>query len=1042
MIEYFVKHPTAANVLMFCIVILGITALPALNKETFPEIKTNKVKVTVPYPGASPAEVEEGICNLLEDATDGISFLDEQRCEARDNQGTLTLDMLEAGNIQQFVDDVNSAVDGITEFPDNAEEPVIEELGRTEPVVSVAISSNLTQPELKALAEDYRNRLLSVPEIPIVTVIGFSTHELSVLIDAETLSQYNLSIQEFANLIRAQSVDMPAGILEGRDRSYQIRFENERRSVSELADLIILDNSQGGQLRLGDFARIVDDFTDQEKRTELNGRPAAIIQISKNTTDDTLTIFNAVKTFVDRENLRLPDTTRLIITQDTASIVQDRLDLLLSNGWQGLVLAMLALLLFYYWRYTFWVVLGLPVSFIGGLVVMSVAGISINMISMVALLMAIGILMDDAIVISESIENEFRNGKSPMRAAVDGIRRVARGVFSSFTTSAILFGSLLFLKGDMGQIMGVLPIVLLSVLTISLVEAFLILPNHLQHSLLHKRKQKRSQWREDFESGFEKLRNRVGALGDLAIRYRYPVLGSAIALFIVSISLVLAGVVKFKSFPDLEGNILEARILMPQGTPFSRTESVVQQLLDSLNKVQQQLPDERHGDLVKNIQVSYSTNADAGEEGMHLATIGLDLLDAELRITSLNELRRLWMKETPVIRDALSIQFKEPAFGPAGQPISIRLQGEDLDRLSQASWELQYWLNSYSGVSNLMDDLRPGNPQFKVSLYPGALASGVDALQVSDQLRAAYQGMKVDDIYQGREAYEVNVKLDNQEERALTDLERLMVFSREGEAIPLAAIASIEEKRGYSRITRINHRRTVTITGDIDSEFANTGEVISDTENKFLPQLQEKYPELIISLKGEVANAAETNASVLNGFMVGILGVYLLLCLQFRNYREPLVVLINIPLALIGVIWGHLLMGLDITLPSMIGFVSLAGIVVNDSILLVEYVKYRSREGMGLHQAAGQAVRDRFRAIFLTSITTVAGMFPLLLETSLQAQVLVPLVASVVFGIIASTFLTLLVLPASYSILEDLGFTEDVGGDRETLSAAADRSHL
>lgn len=1036
MIEYFVRHPTAANVLMFCILILGITALPALNKETFPEVKTNKVRVTIPYPGASPAEVEEGICNLLEDATDGISFLDEQRCEARDNQGTLTLDMLEAGNIQQFVDDVNSAIDGITEFPDNAEEPVVEELGRTEPVVSVAISANLTQPELKALAEDYRNRLLSVPEIPIVTVTGFSTHELSVLVDADTLSQYKLSIEDIAGLVRAQSIDMPAGILEGQDRSYQVRVENERRSVSELADLIILDNAKGGQLRLGDFARIVDDFTDEEKRTEINGRPAAILQVSKNKTDDTLTIFRAVKAFVESENARLPDSTRLIITQDTASIVQDRLSLLLKNGWQGLLLATLALFLFYYWRYTFWVALGLPISFIGGLVVLSVAGISINMISMVALLMAIGILMDDAIVISESIENEYRNGKSPVQAAVDGIKKVARGVFSSFTTSAILFGSLLFLKGDMGQIMAVLPIVLLSVLTISLVEAFLILPNHLQHSLAHQREQKRADWREKFETGFTALRNKVGRLGDLAIQYRYLVLGAAIALFVVTISLFPAGVIKFKSFPDLEGNILEARILMPQGTPFVRTEAVVDELLTSLNKVQQQLPEEKHGKLVKNIQVSYSTNTDAGEEGMHLATIGLDLLDAELRNTSLNELRRLWMKETGVISDALSIQFKEPALGPAGQAISIRIQGENLERLSRASWELQHWLSGYRGVSNLMGDLRPGNPQFSISLYPGALASGVDARQVSEQLRAAYQGMKVDDIYQGREAYEVNVKLDSSAERALRDLEGIMIFSRDGKAIPLAAIAAIEEKREYSRITRINHRRTVTITGDIDSELANTSEVISDTRNNFLPRLQEKYPELIISLEGEVANAAETNASVLNGFMVGIVGVYLLLCLQFRNYREPFVVLINIPLALIGVVWGHLLMGLNITLPSMIGFVSLAGIVVNDSILLVEYVKYRSREGMGLHQAAGQAVRDRFRAIFLTSITTVAGMFPLLLETSLQAQVLVPLVASVVFGIIASTLLTLLVLPASYSILEDLGFVEDVGTEEKTLPAA------
>ena len=1024
MIRYFASHQTAANILMFVILLCGLLVLPTLNKETFPEIDTNQVKVTVVYLGASTNEVEEGICNRLEDATDVISFLEEQRCEARDNIGSLTLDMQEAGNIQKFLDDVNAAVDGITDFPDNAEEPVVEELGRTKPVVSVAINADLAQPELKALAEYYRDRLLVLPEIPIVTVSGFSTHQLSILIKPESLRQYQLSIEDIANRIKSQSMDMPAGTMDTDERSYQIRFLNERRTVDELADLIVLENDDGAQIRLGEMSRIVDDFTDEEMRTDLNGKPAATLKVSKNITDDTLTIFNAVKKFVDMENARLPESTRLVITQDTASIVQDRLSLLLKNGWQGLILATLSLLLFFSWRYTFWVALGLPISFIGDLVMMSLFGISISMISMVALLMAIGILLDDAIVISESIESEYRNGKSPLQASVDGIRKVARGVFSSFATSAILFGSLLFLKGDMGQIMSVLPVVLLSVLTISLIEAFLILPHHLKHSLELHHQQKRAGWRNGFELKFERLRAHVGNIGDMAVRFRYAVLGGAIALFIISFSLIPAGFVKFKAFPDLEGNILDARIIMPQGTPFTRTEEVVSILLDSLQKSLTQLPPENEGELVKNIQVSYSTNVDAGEEGPHLATISLDLLDAETRTNSLNDLRRLWLETTPTIADAISIQYKEPAFGPAGQAISIRLQGQDLPQLSNASWELQNWLMGYPGVSNVMDDLRPGKPQLSVKLYPGALNSGIDAQQLSQQLRSAYQGTKVSDIYHGREAYEINVMLDSDPQNALSDFESLAILSKQGEAVPLVAIAQINEVREFSRIMRINHQRTITLSGDIDSKITNTNAVINDTIKRFLPQLIKDYPGLVFSLEGEVKNSKETNLSVLSGFIAGIAGVYLLLSLTFRNYREPIVVLINIPLALIGVIWGHLLFGLDLTLPSMIGFVSLAGIVVNDSILLVEYVKIRSREGITLHDAVGKAVRDRFRAIFLTSVTTVAGMFPLLLETSLQAQVLVPLVVSVVFGMITSTFLTLMILPASYTIMEDMGFIE------------------
>jgi len=1024
MIRYFAAHPTAANILMTAIILLGLVALPTLNKETFPEIKMNKVKVSVPYPGASPTDVEEGICNRLEDATDGISFLKEQRCEARDNLGALTLDMQENGNIKQFVDDIKSAVDGITEFPDNAEEAIIEELGRTEAVVSVAINADLTQAELKSLAEYYRNQLLALADIPIVSVTGFSTHQLNVLIKPESLRQYKLSIQDIANLIKNQAIDLPAGTLKSTEQTYQIRFKNQRSTVHELADLVILNTENGGSLRLGDIATIQDNFSDEEMRTDLNGKPAAILKVSKNKSDDTLTVFNAVKQFVDKENARLPDTTRLVITQDSASIVQDRLNLLLKNGWQGLILATLALFLFFSWRYTLWVALGLPVSFIGGLVVMSLFGVSINMISMVALLMAIGILMDDAIVISESIEAEYRNGKAPFQAAVDGIKKVARGVLSSFTTSAILFGSLLFLKGGMGQVMGVLPVVLLSVLTISLIEAFLILPHHLKHSLEKHHQTTKPRWRLQFEYYFEKLRDKVGTLADIAIQYRYLVLGGALALLFITISFIPAGIVKFKSFPNIEGNILEAKILMPQGTPFSRTQSVVNQMLHSLDQARQSLPAESNGELIKNIKIAYSTNTDAGEEGEHLATISLDLLDAEKRNTSLNELRRRWSELNPAPPDALSIQFKEPSLGPAGQAISIRLQGDNLNHLSKASWELQNWLNGYPGVSNVMDDLRPGKPQFSLSLYPGSLTSGLDAQTISSQLRAAYQGIKVSDVFQGREAYEINVQLDSSTDSALDDFEKLVIFSKDGADVPLMAIADINETRGFSRIIRINHQRTVTISGDIDAEVGNTNEIIGDTRRHFLPALQKKYPTIYISLEGEVKNSRETNASVLSGFLLGIAGVYLLLCLQFGNYREPVVVMINIPLALIGVIWGHLIMGLDLTMPSMIGFVSLAGIVVNDSILLVEFVKLRCREGMQLHKAAGQAVRDRFRAIFLTSITTVAGMLPLLSETSLQAQVLVPLVASIVFGMLSSTILLLLVLPASYAILEDLGIAK------------------
>ncbi len=1025
MIRYFAQHPTAGNILMMAIIAIGLFSLTNLNKESFPLLDPSKVKVTIAYPGANPADVEDGICNRLEDATDGISFLKEQSCDARDNMAIFTLEMQEAGNIEAFYDDIKAAIDGISDFPEETEDANIEQLGRISLVANVAITSkNLTASELKALTEAYRSKLLANPKIPIVTVDGFSTHQLQVLIHSDTLLKYQLSVQDIANLITAQAVELPAGLLEAGETSYQIRFDNVRKSTAALADLVILNTPGGGEIKLGDIARIEEKFEKREQRIELNGSPAGLLIISKNTTDDTLKVFNAISHFVEQENKILPEGTLLTITQNKAAIVSDRLSLLMKNGWQGLILATLAMFLFFTWRYTFWVALGLPISFLGGLAVMVMFGITINMISMIALLMAIGILLDDAIVISESIAHEYKKGKSSLDAVIDGTHRVFTGVIASYLTSAFLFGSLLMMKGDMGQILGVLPVVLLSVLTISLIEAFLILPNHLKHSLQHAQKKQPHVLRQKFETGFNRLRESVGRFADKAIEFRYITVGTALAMLVFSIGLIATGTVKFKAFPSLEGNSVDARILLPQGTPLAETERVVDKLLKALDETLVTLNKNESEALVKNVKLSYGVHADAPENGSHLATISLDLLNTEKRNTKIQELTSLWQKNSGDLPSIISVQYREPKLGPAGRAIEIRLSGNNLDSLSLASWELQNWLRGYAGVSNLLDDLRPGKPEYTVRLKPGALAAGVDANSIAAQLRAAYQGIKIDDIYRQREAYEIIAKLDSKAGEQLHDFDNLIVFSKNGVAIPLSSVATVTEKRGFARIGRINHKRTVTIFGDVDPEIANTSEIISSTDKNFLQELQQRYPDIVFSLKGEVEKGGETKGSILSGFALGALGVFLLLSLIFRNYREPALVMLNIPLALIGAIWGHLIMGLDFTLPSMIGFVSLAGIVVNDSILLVVFIKQHVKEGMVLHDATRQAVRDRFRAIFLTSVTTVAGLTPLLFETSTQALILVPLVTSIVFGMLTSTLLIMLVLPSVYAIMDDFGIVK------------------
>ncbi|OUS27562.1 acriflavin resistance protein [Gammaproteobacteria bacterium 45_16_T64] len=1026
MIKFFAKHPTAANLLMVMFLLAGILSLPSIKRETFPEVKSFEVEVRVAYPGAAPSDVETGICKPLEDALDGISFIEEKRCQARTSLGIMTIKMFESGNFTQFLDDVNSAVDGIDNFPGDAEVPTIKELGRTQEVITVALTADLTRPELKRLAEETKQRMLQFSGIPLVEIQGFSNRQFQVQISQHKLRELGLSLQDISQVISSQDVDLPVGDVKTPLRDYQIRLSDERRSVDELSSLVVLRGDQGNEVRLGDIANIVPDFEVQAQRAELNGQAAAFLKIKKNTIDDSLRVLNRVKQFIQEEESRLPDGVSFYLTQDYTSVVSGRISLLGSNALQGLILVFLVMWLFFGSRYAFWVVMGLPVSFLASAFVLGNMGITINMLSMVALLLALGILMDDAIVISESIATQLRLGKKPLEAAVDGARKVANGVFSSFLTTVSIFVGLLFLKGDIGQVLRVIPIVLISVIVVSLIEAFFILPNHLYHALEKGKDNVMHPFRKGFEDWFENLRLGMDRWVGQLIRYRYLFVGSVMGLFVLSVGMLASGIVKFAAFPDLEGDIVQARILMPAGTSNEKTQSVVDDVLLALRSTEKGVMTEHEMSealpLIKSVTVNYNENSDAFETGAHLATLTVDMLESEERPIKMNQFITQWREKIGIVPSAQSISIKEPAIGPAGRAIYIRLLGEDLDELSEASYALQNWLSGYPGVTNLMDDLRPGKPEFTLQLKPGAFALGLDSKVIASQMRAAYQGSKVLETNVGLETIEVSVILAESSRDSLADFDNFpVIHPNTGKVIPLSTVADITMTRSVSRIHRINNQRAVTLYGDVDTDLNNTAAVIKDFQNNYLPTLRKDFPNVTIELQGEAKNSKVTQDSMQRAFILGLFVIFILLSVQFHSYIEPLIVIVNIPLALIGVIWGHLIMGLDITMPSMLGFVSLAGIVVNDSILLVIFAKNRVAEGMTVHDAAAKASHDRFRAVVLTSLTTIAGMTPLLFETSLHAQILIPLTTSIVFGIGSSTFLVLFVVPCLYAILEDFG---------------------
>lgn len=1026
MIRFFAAHPTAPNLLMLFLLVLGISALPTLERETFPEFAPQELQISVPYPGAGPADVEAAICQRLEDGLDGVNDLDELKCQALENIAIATVRMTEDGNFARFMDDIKSEVDAINDFPDQVETPIIKQLGRTDHVVSIAVSGPMTTSDLKAYADQIKARLQRLPLVSQVTLNGFSEHQLQVRIAAAVLQRHGLSISDISHAIARQSIDLPAGSVDTQQRNYLIRFTDQRRTAEDLKQLVILGTRDGGgEIHLGDIAVIHDRFELEEEKILFNGKRAALLLINKAKTDDTLRVFDAVKAFVAREQQLAPPGVKLALTNNSSTVVRARLQILVSNGLQGLALVFILMWLFFKFRFAFWVAMGLPVSFLGGLFIMSLLGQSINMISMVALLISLGLLMDDAIVISENIATHLRRGKSALQAAIDGTKQVLPGVLSSFLTSLAVFAPLAFLSGNMGKVLQVIPVVLIAVLAISLLEAFLILPHHLEHALKDEDNENRSGFRRRFDAGTEWIRHKaLGRVVDVVIQWRYLFLGLIIALFLASAGLLAGGHLKRVAFPDIDGDSIEARLLLPQGTPLWRTEAVVAEITAALKRVDAHYaplqPQQKH--LIKDVTIQYNKNLDANEAGTHVATISVDLLTAEVRIGRSDDFLQRWRSEIGALPDIIHLNLKKPQAGVAGLAIEIRLRGDDLQQLKQASLELQTWLQQYQGVFNLSDDLRPGKPEIRLHLKEGSLAFGLDAATVATQLRAAFFGVTADEVQSANESYEISVALNDTSRDTLNDLLDFRIVTATGHQVPLGTVADIEMDQGYARIQRINGIRTVTITADVDTESGNANQLLAATSRLFLPGLQERFPDVRIELEGQAAESDKTGASMARGFIIGLVGIFILLSFQFRSYIEPAAVMVTIPLAMIGVIGGHVLMGLEISMPSIMGAVSLAGIVVNDSILLVTFLKLRAREGYTIPEAAKMASRERFRAVLLTSLTTIAGLTPLLLEKSLQAQILTPLVTSIVFGLLTATVLVLLVVPAIFSVFSDFGW--------------------
>lgn len=1016
MIDYFVRHPVAANLLMVLITVVGIAVVTGIERETFPAFAADSVRITVPYPGASARDVDEEICAPIEDALSGVSGLDALSCLSVEGRAVATADLEENGELIQFFNDVSSAVSGVSDFPDAAETASVEIANRTDLVALVAISGIAGKDGLVSYADDLSDRLLALDGVASATVSGITDRELKVSFDQQALRRFGLSSNDLVNVIEARSFQQPLGSAALRDGDLVLRYSGATRTVADLEDLIVIENPDGAVVRLSDLAQVSLVDSDENTQSFIDGAQTAIISISKSSDDDSIRVFERVDAVLQLERAAYPAPFDIAVINNLSELVEERIALIVENIAVGLILVFGTMWLFFSLREALWISAALPVSFLGGLFLMSVLGITINMITLIALLMAVGLIMDDSIVIAENID-KWRRKAPPLEAATKGTLEVLPGVAASFLTTACVFGPLMFLSGELGQILKFIPMVLLITLAISLVEGFLILPHHLSHSggdTVVPPKQRPA------EKALDWLKERVVLPTATAlVNVRYLTVGSVVAILILSIGLIASGSIKVIGFPASEGDTLVTRVSLNSGISRDRTVETVQKLVAGLEVVNADLsPLTVNGaPLVQRVLVQYAVNANANDNGSHTATITVDLLESALRNVSADQVLLAWRGAAGSLPDVVQISFAQSEQGPGGLDVDIELLGRDLNALEAAAERLAADLLARDDVTEAYHDFYGGRQEAQVALNAFGYSAGLTPQSLSGQLRTAFQGSETDSFRQGASERTVRVQLADTVS-SLTELEQFPIILANGNQTSLAAVADLTIAASYPTITRQDGRAVARVQGQIDRDVTTSSAISALVLADIGPNITADFPGVEIKIGGATEEQQKSQASMVSALGLGLIGVYMVLAFQFRSYSLPVIVMVAIPFALIGTILGHWALGMDLSMPSLIGFASLAGIVVNNAILFLTFFQSHLK-GDDYVGASLNAVRDRFRPILLSSTTTFVGLLPIIFDSSPQVQTLVPLVVSVAFGLLASMILVVLVFPSILSIYFD-----------------------
>ncbi|MEE2658365.1 MAG: efflux RND transporter permease subunit [Candidatus Latescibacterota bacterium] len=1038
-VTWMARNHVAANLLMVFVMFTGVLSVVKMKKETFPEFDLDQIQINVPYLGASPADVEDGVVRRIEERITGLEGIRKVRSTAAEGMGMVTLEIELDAEMDQVLDKVKNEIDRIDTFPAETEEPVVKEMLRRNRVIDILVHGHVSEKALKVAAERVREDLRTAG-ISQVELLGVRTDEISIEVSEAALRRHSLTLSQIAGIVRRTSLDLPAGSVRGDQGEVLLRTQGLRYDGRDYEDLVVYAQPDGTTLLLGEIAAVVDGFEDSDLESRFNGRPAAVVQVYRTGGESALEISDQAKAYVAANRSRMPEGISIDYVRDDARLLRSRLDLLIRNAELGLLFVFICLSLFLDLRLAFWVMMGIPISFLGSFLLIEPTGASINMLSLFAFIVALGIVVDDAIVVGENIFAHRERGKSFIDAAIDGVLEVGKPVFFTILTSVAAFLPLAFVDGLMGKFMVVIPIIVISVLLLSLVEALYILPAHLSsrpglpsqlfgrllaaplafHRRVARRANRAMRWVIDHWY--------AGAVRR-AVQKPMVITAIALSMMLITVGWIAGGHIKFVFMPSIDSDILTISVQMPEGATIDETRRVVEKIEIATLAARDEYDAERDGGSVyRNVYsiigdtpmgrfTAMSAAGSGGGGQAHLAEITIELMPSEERNIPSAEISDRIRERAGEIPGPRSVIYKATIFS-AGNAIELQLAHQDFDQLLAAVSRLKEEIANYPGTREIQDSFQEGKLEMKLDLKPQARGLGLTTEGLARQVREGFYGAQALRIQRGRDDARVMVRYPESERRDLSDIESMRIRTTDGSEVAFSYVAEVDVGYGYATIQRSDGQRIVTVSADIDDNAANATDINSDLQTRFLPRLVEDYPGLRYSFEGEQREQSESFASLGQGFLVAMLAIYALLAIPFRSYTQPLVIMSAIPFGMIGAVWGHVIMGLDLALLSLFGIVALSGVVVNDSLILLTFYNQLRAGGLERDAALVEAGKQRFRPILLTSLTTFFALLPMIMEKSVQAQFLIPMAVSLGFGIMFATCIILLGVPAGMKNLD------------------------